>query len=122
MITLLPSCAGCTSGPTRPDISTCPWPPEPDTTTPVTTTTRHPTTPGPQGCQYFQQGSCELTENNIVAHDRFTPSPGACQVRCREEEGCQWFTHYDTSCYMLDHCGDLTKFVSQSLSDWAVIM
>ena len=55
-----------------------------------------------------------MNENNILAHDRFTPSPAACQVRCREEAGCHWFTHYDTSCYMLDHCGDLTTFVFQS--------
>ena len=32
-----------------------------------------------------QMGSCELTENNIVAHDRCTESPAACQVKCREE-------------------------------------
>ena len=63
-------------------------------------------------------GSCELTENNILAQDRFTDSPGACQVRCREEAGCHWFTHFETSCYMLDHCGDLSKFVSRTPSDW----
>ena len=63
-----------------------------------------------------QMGSCELTENNIVAHDRFTESPAACQVKCREEADCGWFTHYDTSCYMLDHCGDITKFVFVTLT------
>ena len=64
-----------------------------------------------------QVGSCELTENNILAHDRFTDSPAACQVLCRQEEGCHWFTHSESSCYMLDHCGELTKFVSRALSD-----
>ena len=63
-----------------------------------------------------QMGSCELTENNIVAHDRFTESPAACQVKCREEADCGWFTHYDTSCYMLDHCGDITKWVPVTLT------
>merc|ERR1719347_661194 len=35
------NCEGCTSGPTTPDLSTCPWPPGPN---PTTTTTQAPTT------------------------------------------------------------------------------
>ena len=51
-----PSCDGCTSGPTQPDLATCPWPLEPN---PTTTTTTPPqstttTTAAPMGCEDFQ--------------------------------------------------------------------
>merc|ERR1711874_164578 len=58
-------------------------------------------------CSNFTEAACELTENNILAHDRFTDTPGACQELCRQEEGCTWFTHFENNCYMLDHCGEL---------------
>ena len=38
-----------------------------------------------------------------------TSSPGACQAKCAGRAECHWFTHFDTFCYLLDHCGALTK-------------
>ena len=31
-------------------------------------------------CADFTSGACELSETNIVEHNRFTNSPGECQV------------------------------------------
>ena len=31
-------------------------------------------------CQDFSEGSCNLSENNIIHHDRFVDSPAECQV------------------------------------------
>ena len=72
----------------------------------------------------MQAGTCELNEDNIVTFDKVGPatchvsplvtwqvtsSPGACQAKCRGQAECHWFTHFDTFCYLLDHCGTLTK-------------
>ena len=57
-----------------------------------------------------QMGTCELNENNIVSSDRNTQTAGACQDKCVANPDCHWFTHYDTSCYLLDHCGTLSKY------------
>ena len=56
-------------------------------------------------------GTCELNENNIVSSDRNTPTPGACQDKCVANPDCKWFTHFDTSCYLLDHCGTVSKYL-----------
>merc|ERR1719429_689918 len=104
-------CDGCASGPTQPDITNCPWPPSPTTNPPPTTTPQHPTTPGTTataGCENFQEGTCELNENNIISFDRFTNSPAECQQKCQADAECHWFTHFDTSCYLLDHCGTIS--------------
>ena len=53
-----------------------------------------------------QEGACDLSENNIVSHDRFTDTAGECQDKCRQSAGCEWFTHFDTQCYLLSQCGD----------------
>merc|ERR1712154_440400 len=37
-------CEGCVSGPTTPDVSTCPWPPGPTHPTPSSTPSTTPTT------------------------------------------------------------------------------
>ena len=58
---------------------------------------------------YLQETACELTENNILAHGNSSPSPRSCQLKCLAEAGCQWFTHFGSSCYMLDHCGQQEK-------------
>ena len=76
----------------------------------------------PSTCSYLQEAACELTENNILAHDRFTDTPGACQELCRQEEGCTWFTHFENNCYMLDHCGELATFVSVSVGLGVIIV
>merc|ERR1719402_1397643 len=119
-------CGGCVSGPTSPDFATCPWPPGPapettttttttstttqtTTTSTTTTTTTTPTTTtttgGDASCSNFEEAACELSENNIVGHDRFTNTATECQEKCRDKAGCSWFTHFDTNCYLLSHCG-----------------
>jgi len=57
-------------------------------------------------CSDFEEAACELTENNIVGHDRFTNSPGECQAKCVNDAACMWFTHFDTQCYLLSECGN----------------
>merc|ERR1719187_72280 len=60
----------------------------------------------PKGsCEDFTEGACQLSENNIVGHDRHTDSPKACQTLCIEESLCTWFTHFSTQCYLLAQCG-----------------
>merc|ERR1719508_386466 len=56
-------------------------------------------------CYDFEEAACELSENNIVGQDRFTNTPDECQVKCRDEAACSWFTHFDTQCYLLSECG-----------------
>ena len=56
-----------------------------------------------------QMGTCELSENNILSFDGITQTPGACQDKCVASPDCHWFTHFDTYCYLLDHCGALSK-------------
>ena len=56
-------------------------------------------------CILYKEGACELSENNIVAHDRFTNTPQECQIKCKNNPDCSWFTHLDTQCYLLKDCG-----------------
>merc|ERR1712215_212356 len=56
-------------------------------------------------CNDFAEGACDLSEDNIVGHDRFTDTAAECQEKCRGVATCFWFTHYDTQCYLLSHCG-----------------
>ena len=74
-------------------------------------------------CCVTQEGACELSEDNILSHDRFTDTADECQVmvhvsrvtrcnvgslvqaKCRTSAGCSWFTHLDTQCYLLRECG-----------------
>merc|ERR1719402_68350 len=56
-------------------------------------------------CNDFEDVTCELSEHNIIDLDRHTPTPGECQVMCRETEECGWFTHFGTDCYLLRDCG-----------------
>jgi len=57
-------------------------------------------------CGDFLEGACDLSEDNIVGHDRYTDSPAKCQEKCREDSLCSWFTHFDTQCYLLAECGE----------------
>ena len=52
-----------------------------------------------------QEAACQLTEDNILGHDSYTGSAFACQAQCMTVEGCYWFTHFGTECYMLAQCG-----------------
>merc|ERR1712130_699606 len=52
------------------------------------------------------KGACDLSEMNILDHDRFVDSPGECQAMCRDMPLCNWFTHFSTQCYLLAECGD----------------
>merc|ERR1711915_361739 len=56
-------------------------------------------------CGDFLEGACQLSEDNIVGHDRYTDSPAKCQEMCRQDSLCSWFTHFDTQCYLLEECG-----------------
>merc|ERR1711890_47455 len=56
-------------------------------------------------CEEFTEAACELSENNIVGQNRFTNSPGECQVLCKAEPRCTWFTHFASQCYLLLICG-----------------
>jgi len=58
-------------------------------------------------CDDFQEGTCDLVENNIVGYDRFTNTPGECQSKCQSDSSCIWFTHFDTQCYLLADCGNI---------------
>merc|ERR1712013_374813 len=62
--------------------------------------------PAAGSCGDFLEGACDLSEDNIIGHDRFTPTAGECQAKCRENPTCTWFTHFDTQCYLLVECGD----------------
>jgi len=56
-------------------------------------------------CGDFAEGACELSEDNILDHDRFTNTAGECQALCKANGLCKWFTHFDTQCYLLAECG-----------------
>merc|ERR1711962_537864 len=57
-----------------------------------------------QSCQDFQEGSCPLSEYNMVASDHDTAQPGLCQDKCRSNEECHYFTHFETQCFLLKSC------------------
>merc|ERR1712107_444791 len=60
-------------------------------------------------CADFTSSACDLSESNIVDHNRFTNTPGECQDLCGEKDACNWFTHYNTQCYLLSYCGELAN-------------
>jgi len=62
--------------------------------------------PAAVSCGDFLEGACDLSEDNIVSHDRFTNTAAECQSKCKNASGCSWFTHFDTQCYLLSACGD----------------
>merc|ERR1711892_1433086 len=62
--------------------------------------------PAVGSCGDFLEGACDLSEDNIVSHDRFTNTAAECQSKCKNVSGCSWFTHFDTQCYLLSACGD----------------
>merc|ERR1711936_1559051 len=62
--------------------------------------------PAAGSCGDFLEGACDLSEDNIIGHDRFTPTAGECQDKCGQNPTCTWFTHFDTQCYLLAVCGD----------------
>ena len=35
----------------------------------------------PDNCEDFTTGACDLSESNIVDHNRVTDTPGECQVK-----------------------------------------
>merc|ERR1712089_6305 len=55
-------------------------------------------------CDDFTEAACELTETNIVGHNMVTNTPGECQVLCKEEPRCTWFTQFANQCYLLYKC------------------
>merc|ERR1719500_1563623 len=57
-------------------------------------------------CGDFQEGACDLSEDNIIGHDRFTNTAAECQAKCRDNPSCSFFTHFSTQCYLLSQCGD----------------
>merc|ERR1712089_34263 len=57
-------------------------------------------------CDEFTEAACELTETNIVGHNMVTNTPGECQVLCKEEPRCTWFTQFANQCYLLYKCGN----------------
>merc|ERR1712106_815592 len=77
------------------------------TTKPTTKPTSRPTTTAfvDADCSYFEEAACELSENNIVGHDRFTNTAVECQAKCIGQSGCAWSTHFGTNCYLLTPCG-----------------
>merc|ERR1711872_649586 len=56
-------------------------------------------------CGDFVEGACDLSEYNIIEHDRHTDTPKECQEQCRQNSQCSWFTHFATQCYLLVECG-----------------
>merc|ERR1712088_869297 len=56
-------------------------------------------------CGDFVEGACDLSEYNIIEHNRYTNTPKECQEQCRQNSQCSWFTHFATQCYLLVECG-----------------
>merc|ERR1711936_1286755 len=56
-------------------------------------------------CGDFVEGACDLSEYNIIDHNRYTDTPEQCQELCRQNPQCSWFTHFSTQCYLLVECG-----------------
>merc|ERR1711971_507240 len=57
-------------------------------------------------CGDFLEGACDLSENNILDHNRYTDTPAECQDLCSQNAQCHFFTHFSTQCYLLIECGD----------------
>merc|ERR1712037_423244 len=57
-------------------------------------------------CGDFLEGACDLSENNILDHNRYTETPAQCQDLCSQNSQCHFFTHFSTQCYLLIECGD----------------
>merc|ERR1712227_392882 len=39
-------------------------------------------------CGDFLEGACDLSENNILDHNRFTDTPAGCQDLCKQNSQC----------------------------------
>merc|ERR1712198_387006 len=57
-------------------------------------------------CGDFLEGACDLSENNILDHNRYTDTPAECQDLCSQNSQCHFFTHFSTQCYLLAECGN----------------
>merc|ERR1711915_429035 len=68
-----------------------------------------------QSCPDFMEGSCPLSEMNIILTDRNTNSPGLCQDRCSVIPECNFFTWFDTQCFLLRTC-DFTEICRDCVS------
>merc|ERR1712233_172246 len=55
-------------------------------------------------CGDFLEGACDLSENNILDHNRYTDTPAECQDLCSQNSQCHFFTHFSTQCYLLAAC------------------
>merc|ERR1711915_360856 len=54
-------------------------------------------------CDEFFSDSCPLYEDAILSF-RHTDTAGQCQDLCRNLEGCEFFTWFETQCYLLNSC------------------
>merc|ERR1711915_818450 len=54
-------------------------------------------------CDEFFSDSCPLYEDAILSF-RHTDTAGQCQDLCRNFEGCEFFTWFETQCYLLNSC------------------
>ena len=45
-------------------------------------------------------------------YERPVSSPGECQDACLLLPDCNWFTHFDTQCYLLAECGQTERLVA----------
>lgn len=55
-----------------------------------------------------------MSQHNVVSHDRLTNSAAECQEKCRLSADCEWFTHFNTECYLLLECGQ-TEWTTYAL-------
>merc|ERR1711945_25075 len=98
----LSNCDTCVSGPTTPDIDTCPWPPHPDvsTTTTSTTTTSSTTTTTTTTQLDGDCGDIKINEEcdwnyGLVSWYENMMTANQCQIQCRSVAGAKYFSHYN---------------------------
>ncbi|XP_023340272.1 uncharacterized protein LOC111710420 isoform X2 [Eurytemora carolleeae] len=58
-------------------------------------------------CSDFQEGSCPLSELNIISIVNQIQTPGLCQDVCRSNSDCIFFTHSGDQCFLLRGCGSI---------------
>merc|ERR1719260_196736 len=58
-------------------------------------------------CSEFHPAACPLSEDNILGYNNSVPSITDCQDRCGKVSACNFFTHYDSTCYLLSSCDSL---------------
>merc|ERR1719431_1813929 len=58
-------------------------------------------------CSEFHPAACPLSEDNILGYNNSVQSITDCQERCGEVSACNFFTHYDSTCYHLSSCDSL---------------